>query len=82
MWLLIGIFIYLIGVYENGFGGKSKKIVNMSIIKHKILDTKYLKQYIQQDCSEEAWQKYLDTIDKEINFIKEWKRSIEDRNKK
>ena len=53
----------------------------MSIIKHKILETKYFNQYIQ-DCSKEAWQKYLDTIDKEINFIKEWERSIEDRNKK
>ena len=53
----------------------------MSINKYKLSETKYFKQYIQ-DCSEEAWQKYLDTIDKEINFIKEWERSIEDRNKK
>ena len=53
----------------------------MSISKHKILKTEYLKQYIHT-CSKEAWQKYLDAIDKEINFIKEWERSIEDRNKK
>lgn len=52
----------------------------MSIIKHMILETDYFKQYIQ-DCSEEAWQKYLDTIDKEIDFLKEWERSIEERNK-
>ena len=51
----------------------------MSIITDK-LRTDYFKQYIQ-DCSEEAWQKYLDAIDKEIKFIKEWERSIEDRNK-
>ena len=51
----------------------------MSIITDK-LRTDYFKQYIQ-DCSEEAWQKYLDVIDKEITFIKEWERSIEDRNK-
>lgn len=53
----------------------------MSLSKHNISETKYFKQYMQ-DCSKEAWQKYLDTIDKEINFIKEWERSIEDRNKK
>lgn len=41
----------------------------MSIITDK-LRTDYFKQYIQ-DCSEEAWQKYLDAIDKEIEFIKE-----------
>jgi hypothetical protein len=47
---------------------------------YKILKTKYFKKFIQ-DCSEEAWQKYLDTIDKEIDFIKEWEKSIEERNK-
>ena len=51
----------------------------MSITKHKF-ETSFLKQYTQY-CSKEAWQKYLDTIDKEIKFIKEWERSIEDRNK-
>ena len=53
----------------------------MSINKPIILEDKYFKQYIQE-CSKEAWQKYLDTIDKEIDFIKEWERSIENRNKK
>lgn len=53
----------------------------MSITKHKISETDYFKQYIQ-DCLKEDYQKYLDAIDKEINFIKEWERSIEDRNKK
>ena len=52
----------------------------MSISNHKISETEYFKQYIHA-CSEEAWQKYLDAIDKEINFLKEWERSIEDRNK-
>ena len=51
----------------------------MVIIKDK-LETDYFKQYIQ-DCPEEAWQKYLDAIDIEIDFIKEWEKSIEDRNK-
>ena len=51
----------------------------MSITKHKF-ETSFFKQYAQE-CSKEAWQKYLDTIDKEINFIKEWERSIENRNK-
>ena len=52
----------------------------MSINKHKISETKYFKQY-NQDTLKESWQKYLDSIDKEIKFIKEWERSIEDRNK-
>jgi hypothetical protein len=52
----------------------------MSIYKHKILETKYFKKFIQ-DYSKEAWQKYLDAIDKEIEFLKEWERSIEERNK-
>ena len=52
----------------------------MSINKHKISETKHFKQYVQ-DGLKESWQKYLDAIDKEINFIKEWERSIEDRNK-
>ena len=52
----------------------------MSINKHKISETEYFKQYTQ-DTLKESWQKYLDDIDKEINFIKEWERSIEDRNK-
>lgn len=52
----------------------------MSITKHIILETNYFKQYMQ-DGLNEAWQKYLDTIDKEIKFIKEWERSIEERNK-
>lgn len=51
----------------------------MSINKVKF-EADYLKQY-SQTCSEEAWQKYLDTIDKEISFLKEWERSIEERNK-
>lgn len=53
----------------------------MSINKHKISEAEHFKQYIQE-CSKEAWQKYLDTIDKEIDFIKEWERSIKNRNKK
>lgn len=53
----------------------------MSIYKHKISETTHSKQYIQE-CLAEAWQNYLDTIDKEIDFIKEWERSIENRNKK
>ena len=48
----------------------------MSINKHKISETEYFKQY-NQDTLKESWQKYLDAID----FIKEWERSIEDRNK-
>ena len=52
----------------------------MSINKHKISETMHPKQYIQ-DCLAEAWQKYLDAIDKEIDFIKEWEKDIEDRNK-
>jgi hypothetical protein len=51
----------------------------MSIITDKI-ETDYFKQYTQY-CSEEAWQEYLDAIDKEIDFLKEWERSIEERNK-
>jgi len=51
----------------------------MSINKVKF-EADYFKQFAQT-CSEEAWQKYLDTIDKEINFIKEWERSIKDRNR-
>lgn len=45
----------------------------MSLSKHNISETNYFKQFIQ-DCSKEAWEKYLDTIDNEINFIKEWER--------
>ena len=45
----------------------------MSINEHKISETKYFKQYIQE-CSDDAWQKYLDAIDNEINAIKEWER--------
>lgn len=56
-------------------------ISNMSINKFNILETNYFKQYIQ-DSLKESWHKYLDTIDKEINFIKEWERSIKDGNKK
>ena len=51
----------------------------MSITKHK-LETKYFKQCMHA-YSKEAWQKYLDVIDKEIDFLKEWERSIEERNK-
>ena len=51
------------------------------INKHKISETEYFKQY-KQDTLKKSWHKYLDAIDKEINFIKEWERSIEDRNKK
>ena len=52
----------------------------MSINKHKISETEYFKQYTK-DTLKESWQKYLNAIDKEINFSKEWERSIEDRNK-
>ena len=53
----------------------------MSISKHNILESNHFKQYMY-DGLKEAWQKYLDAIDKEINFIKEWEKIIEDRNKK
>lgn len=53
----------------------------MSINEFKIFESNYFKQY-SQDTLKESWQKYLDAIDKEINFIKERERSIEDRNKK
>lgn len=49
----------------------------MSINEFKIFESNYFKQY-SQDTLKESWQKYLDAID----FIKEWERSIEDRNKK
>ena len=52
----------------------------MSINKHITLETEYFRQYIHASLKE-SWQKYLDTIDKEINFIKDWEKSIADRNK-
>ena len=81
-------FIWFIAIctFIKERGGKFNDWLNTKFEKqnmkttYKILETKYFKKFIQ-DCSEDAWQKYLDAIDKEIDFIKEWERSIEDRNK-
>lgn len=52
----------------------------MAIIKETLIPSTYFMAHSKY-MSEEQWQKYLEEIDKEIHWLKEWEKDIDNRHK-